>query len=152
MRKVFFSTAPNQFGHSYADKIRGPQGRGDLSDVVELLAREPSSKRAAIALVGSGDGQVPCINAVHFLRREEGLFVSYFSRGQDVFRKFYADGVCLCEMGERVAGALGIPMVQVAGLISSAHIYLADLPEAQGMLAEMEGSKQQAANLREGRA
>ena len=69
MRKVFFTTEPNGFGHSYRDRIRGPRGRCDLSDVIELLDREPLSKRAAIVLAGEGDGRVPCINAVHFLRR-----------------------------------------------------------------------------------
>ena len=93
MRKVFFAAGPNQFAHSYADKLRGPAGRNDLSDVIELLSREPLSKRAAVMLVGSGDGKVPCINVIHFLRRGEGLLVHYFARGQDVFRKFYADGI-----------------------------------------------------------
>jgi thymidylate synthase len=138
MRRVFFSTGPNQFAHSYADKLRGPGGRSDLSDVVELLAREPLSKRAAVTLVGDGDGKVPCINVVHFLRRGDGLLVNYFARGQDIFRKFYADCTCVHEMGRRVADALGVGVTQVAGMVSSAHIYLADMPEVQAMLAEVD--------------
>ena len=149
MRKVFFSTEPNRFGYSYADKIRGPQGRADLSDVIELLAREPASKRAAVVLVGSGDGRVPCINSVHFLRRDEGLFVSYFSRGQDVFKKFYADACCLHEMGRRVASGLGVALVEVAGLVSSAHVYLADLPDVRNLLAKVDGTAPSPARLRE---
>jgi thymidylate synthase len=139
MRKVFFAAGPNQFAHSYADKLRGPAGRNDLGDVIELLAREPLSKRAAVTLVGDGDGKVPCINVVHFLRRGEGLYVNYFARGQDIFRKFYADGTCVHEMGLRVAGALGLGVAQVAGMISSAHIYLADMAELEAMLAEVDG-------------
>lgn len=136
MRKVFFSCQPNRFGHSYAAKLRGPCGRKDLSDVTELLAQEPATKRAAVTLVGDGDGKVPCINVVHFLRRDEGLYVSYFARGQDVFRKFYADSSCLHEMGRRVAEPLGIPVKGVSGLISSAHIYLTDLGEVETLLAK----------------
>jgi thymidylate synthase len=139
MRRVFFSTEPNRFAHSYADKLRGPAGRNDLSDVIELLACEPLSKRAAVTLVGGGDGKVPCINVIHFLRRGQGLLVHYFARGQDIFRKFYADGTCVHEMGQRVAGALGVRVAQVAGMVSSAHVYLADLPEIQAMLAEVDG-------------
>lgn len=152
MRKVFFSDAPNPFGHSYADKVRGPRGRSDLSDVVELLAGEPWSKRAAVVLAGDGDGRVPCINTVHFLRRQEGLLVSYFSRGQDVFRKFYADAVCLHEMGRRVADPLGIPLAQVAGMIASAHLYLADRQDVENLLAEATGPQGQASRLDERRA
>jgi thymidylate synthase len=136
MRKVFFTTEPNQFGHSYRDRIRGPGGRCDLSDVIELLDREPLSKRATIVLVGEGDGRVPCINAVQFLRRGPGLFVTYFSRGQDVFRKFYADGVCMFEMARRVGDAIGVPVDRVTGVISSAHVYLADLAAVGDVLAE----------------
>ncbi len=136
MRKVFFTTEPNGFGHSYRDRIRGPRGRCDLSDVIELLDREPLSKRAAIVLVGEGDGRVPCINAVHFLRRRQGLVATYFARGQDVFRKFYADGVCVFEMAGRVAGAIGVPVDRVTGFISSAHVYLADMADVGRVLAE----------------
>lgn len=150
MRKVFFSSQANRFGHSYADKVRGPEGRRDLADAVDLLAREPWSKRAAVTLVGNGDGKVPCINTVHFLRREAGLFVSYFSRGQDVFKKFYADGVCIHEMGRRVGEPLGIPVALVTGMISSAHVYLADLPAIQGLLDEVEGTRRAMANLPRG--
>ena len=135
MRKVFFSTESNGFGHSYRDRMRGPGGRCDLSDVIELLQREPLSKRAAIVLAGAGDGRVPCISAVHFLLRAPGLVTTYFARGQDVFRKFYADGVCIFEMARRVADAIGVPVERVTGVISSAHVYLADLAAAGDVLA-----------------
>jgi thymidylate synthase len=135
MRKVFFSADTNLFGHSYHDGLRGPRGRCDLSDVVELLAAEPCSKRALLTLTG-GNGRVPCINAVHFLRRNQGLQAVYFARGQDMFRKFYADALCIHEMGRRVASALDVPLLTVSGLTSSAHIYLADLPEIEKLLAE----------------
>jgi thymidylate synthase len=137
MRKVFFSTGPNRFGHSYRDKLRGPQGRGDFSDVVELLRREPASKRAVVSLAGPGDGTVPCINVIQFMVRDGGLSATYFARGQDMFRKFYADAVCIYEMAQRVAGGLELPVSLVSGLISSAHIYLRDLAEIRTLLLEV---------------
>ena len=54
MRKVFFTREHNQFGHSYAEYMRGPRGRQDLSDVVDLLREKPYSKRALLSLVGDG--------------------------------------------------------------------------------------------------
>jgi thymidylate synthase len=139
MRKVFFSSEPNLFGHSYSDCLRGPLGRADLGDVIELLGKDPASKRALVALVGHGDGRVPCINAIHFLRRADGLTATYFARGQDIFRKFYADGACLFELAGRVACKLAVPLAGVFGLIGSAHLYLADLAEIRGVLAEADG-------------
>jgi thymidylate synthase len=136
MRKVFFSGEDNIFGHSYRDRLQGPRGARDLSDVVDLLAREPWSKRAVVTLIGLGDGRVPCINAIHFLRRDDGLEVNYFARGQDMFNKFYADAVCIHEMAERVAAALSSCVRRITGIISSAHIYLLDLAEIRRILAD----------------
>jgi thymidylate synthase len=139
MRKVFFSSEPNHFGHSYAAMLSGPLGRNDLSDVAELLALDPESKRAVVSLTGSGNGKVPCVNVIHFLQREAKLLVVYFARGQDVFRKFYADALCIFEMAQRVACQLGIPVAQVVGIIGSAHVYLRDLPEIERVLAQLDG-------------
>jgi thymidylate synthase len=138
MRKVFFSDEPNLFRHSYRDRFRGPAGRSDLSDVVELLRRTPWSKRAVVALTMPGDGTVPCINAMQFLRRQEGLAATYFSRGQDMFRKFYADGVCLYEIARHVAASLEIPLLSVTGFIASAHVYLTDAAEIRDLLVRVE--------------
>jgi len=135
--RVFFSDEPNVFGHSYADRFRGPRGRSDLGDVIELLRGSPWSKRAVVAIVGAGDGAVPCISAIQFLRRGEGLAATYFSRGQDIFQKFYADGVCLNEIAGRVASGLELPLVSVSGFISSAHVYLQDLPAIERLLAQV---------------
>jgi thymidylate synthase len=152
MHKVFFTTEPNQFGHSYRDRLRGPRGRDDLGDVIELLAAEPRSKRALVSLDGSGDGRVPCINAIHFLHRGHGLVVTYFARGQDLFRKYYADGACIFEMGVRVARALEVPLLSVSGLISSAHVYLKDLEDIRAVLADAESLYPQTPALPEAQA
>ncbi len=136
MRKVFFSDEPNLFGHSYRSRLCGPQGRCDLSDVIDLLHSHPMSKRALVTLMPSGDGSVPCINAIQFLCREDGLLATYFSRGQDIFRKFYADAVCVYEMAQQVASGLGTRVRLVSGAISSAHVYLADSDEIRRLLAE----------------
>jgi thymidylate synthase len=136
MRKVFFSAEANHFEHNYSDRMRGPRGRCDLSDVIELLRRDPWSKRAVVTLAGRGDGKVPCVNVIHFLRRRGGLAAVYFARGQDMFHKFYADGVCLHEMAHRVASDLEIPLLQISGFISSAHIYLSDLDAIRVLLDE----------------
>jgi thymidylate synthase len=138
MRKVFFSDEPNRFGHSYRDRLRGPEGRSDLSDVVALLRRDAFSKRAVVTLAVPGDGTVPCINAVQFLCRRDGLAATYFSRGQDMFHKFYADGVCLFEMARHVAAGLETPLRSVTGFIASAHVYTKDLADIHALLARVD--------------
>ena len=133
MRKVFFTRERNQFGHSYAEYMRGPRGRQDLSDVVDLLKEKPYSKRALLSLVGDGT-KVPCISAVHFLVRNNVAEATYFSRGQDVFNKFYADAICVGHMLALVSEGLDVGCGRIAGFISSAHVYISDLPAVSAVL------------------
>jgi thymidylate synthase len=135
MRKVFFSDEPNIFGHNYRSLCKGPMGRSDMSDVIELLRCDPSSKRGVITIIGNGKGKVPCINAVQFLLRDKGIEVVYFSRGQDIFNKFYADGICIYDMAVRVAWGLNRPVATITGMISSAHIYTEDFGKIHTILA-----------------
>ena len=127
MEKVFFSDAPTALGHSYASLMRGPGGRNDLQDVISLLQIEPWSKRATLTLSGSANGKVPCINVVQFLVRDHALQTFYFARGQDIFRKFYADGFCIGSMARTVARGLGVAPGVIRGYIGSGHIYHADM-------------------------
>ena len=50
----------------------------------------------------------------------------YFARGQDAFKKFYADALCLAEMARRVADGLDLPAGTVSGFIGSSHVYQED--------------------------
>ena len=135
MRKVFFDDGANSLGHSYADLMRGPGGRSDLEDVIVLLRDEPWSKRAVVMLCGPPNGKVPCINVVQFLLRED-LQTIYFARGQDAFRKFYADALCVGEMARRVAAGLSVAPGTITGFIGSSHIYHRDRPAIDRLLEQ----------------
>lgn len=148
MQKVFFSEGPNSLGHSYAKVISGPGGRHDLQDVIDLLKREPATKRALITFASQPGGKVPCITALQFLIRDGAIQLMYFARGQDVFRKFYADALCLGSFGDRVASALSLPLGVVHGFIGSSHIYHHDMDRIQKTIAAVQ--QYTAAQLAEG--
>lgn len=135
MNHVFFAEGTNALGHSYANLMRGPDGRNDFQDVISLLRAEPASKRAVVTLCGPGGGKVPCINVVQFLVRSGAVQTVYFARGQDAFKKFYADAFCLAKMARRVAADLGLPSGTVSGFIASSHIYHSDRPAIDDFLA-----------------
>ena len=134
MQKVFFSDEPNSLGHSYARLLHGPGGRHDLTDVIELLQKEPSTKRALVTFLSVPNGKIPCVTAVQFLVREQALQLIYFARGQDAFGKFYADALCLIRLAEKVAQSLGLGLGSVRGLIGSSHIYHRDMPKIRETL------------------
>jgi hypothetical protein len=135
MEGVFFAGRANALGHSYASLMRGPGGRHDLQDVISLLRAEPASKRAVVTLCGLGDGKVPCVNVIQFLVRAGALRTIYFARGQDAFKKFYADALCLAKMARLVAAGLGLPADTVSGFIGSSHVYHEDRPAIDDFLA-----------------
>ena len=134
MEKAFFADGANALGHSYAKLMRGPEGRRDLEDIISLLRADPASKRAVVTLCGTGDGKVPCVNVVQFLVRAGVLHTIYFARGQDAFKKFYADGLCLGKMARRVAEGLGLAAGAVSGYIGSSHVYREDGPAIEDFL------------------
>jgi thymidylate synthase len=135
MDKVFFADGTNVLGHSYAHLMRGPGGRDDLQDIISLLRAEPASKRAVLTLCGPGNGKVPCVNVIQFLVRGGSLRTIYFARGQDAFKKFYADALCLAKMARRVAEDLGLPAGVVSGFIGSSHVYHEDRPAIDDFLS-----------------
>ncbi|SPE51657.1 conserved hypothetical protein [Verrucomicrobia bacterium] len=135
MEKVFFSDSENALGHSYACLMSGPANRHDLQDVIALLRAEPLTKRAVVTFSGRGNGKVPCINVLQFLVRNGTLQTIYFARGQDAFKKFYADGLCLAKMARRVAAELGLAAGGVQGFIGSSHVYHADQLAIERFLA-----------------
>jgi len=134
MRKVFFTTEANRFGHSYRSFWRGPFGKNDLSDVVDLLEKQPSTKRALLTFVDPIGGKVPCVNVIHFLIRQGRLDLSYFARGQDIYLKFCADAICVHDFGLMISEALDIKIGTIAGNISSAHIYRKDFDQVESIL------------------
>jgi len=136
MDRVFFSEGTNRLGHSYAKLMRGPDGRHDLLDVVRVLREKASSKRAVVTFATDTVGKVPCINNVQFLIRGGELLTVYFSRGQDAYKKFYADALCLGTMARKVAGELDLPTGQVTAFISSSHVYRSDFPAIERFLSE----------------
>ena len=142
MKKVFFSDGQNSLGHSYAKLLSGPGGRHDLEDVITLLRTEPQTKRALVNFMSQPGGKVPCISAIQFLVREGALQVMYFARGQDAFKKFYADGLCLVAMAERVASALGRPLGIARGFIGSGHVYHSDMESIEETLAASKDLKE----------
>ena len=139
MTKVFFNEGTNALGHSYAHLVRGPGGRPDFEDVISLLREQPTTKRAMVTLCGEANFKVPCINAVQFLVRDGAIQMMYFARGQDAFKKFYADGLCLGRMAQTVANGVGLPSGWVTGLIGSSHVYHEDMAAIEQMLMTARG-------------
>lgn len=127
MQKVFFSNEENDLGHSYFENMCSPYRNDYMTDIVRVLEEKRNSKRATLTLNSSGSGKVPCINVINFLIRNEKLNVYYFSRGQDAYKKFYADALVVATMQSNIAKKLSVGMGEITGYITSSHIYNYDM-------------------------
>ena len=127
MQKVFFSNEENDLGHSYFENMRSPYGNDYTTDIVRVLEEKRNSKRATLTLNGSGNGKIPCINVINFLIRDEKLNIYYFSRGQDAYKKFYADALVIATMQLNIAKKLFVDIGEITGYITSSHIYNTDM-------------------------
>lgn len=133
MRKVFFTQEANVFGHNYAEALIGPKmGKEEaIKDIVKILNKSETSRKAILTFSPYGDEKVPCINVIHFLLRNNVLEITYFSRGQDIFRKFPCDAMCIIEYGNYVANKLGVVVSKITAIINSAHIYEKNIVDAR---------------------
>ncbi len=134
MQKVFFSNEKNDLGHSYFDNICSPYRNDYFTDIVKVLEEKRNSKRATLTLNSSGSGKVPCINVINFLIRDEKLNVYYFSRGQDAYKKFYADALVIATMQSNIAKRLFVEVGEITGHITSSHIYHTDMENINNFL------------------
>lgn len=133
MKKVFFSEEDNIFGHSYKKLISGPYKQKDLSDVIKVLKEKYTSNRAILLFENTCEKQ-PCINCIHFKLRNGVLNTTYFARGQDFFKKFYCDAVCISLFDSYIKKELGLDCSFITAFISSAHIYNKDIISVHKLL------------------
>lgn len=136
MRKVFFSQEANIFGHNYSKTLLGPKMGKDnaVEDIVQILRKTSTTRKAVLSFLPYGDEKVPCINLIHFLIRNNKLEVTYFSRGQDIYRKFPCDAMCIIDYGRQIAKAMHLEISQVTAIITSAHVYEKDIFNAKQII------------------
>jgi thymidylate synthase len=127
MQKVFFLNEENDLGHSYFDNMCSPYRNDYMTDIIRVLEEKRNSKRATLTLNSSGSGKVPCINVINFLIRDEKLNIYYFSRGQDAYKKFFADALVIATMQSNIAKKLSVNIGNITGYITSSHIYYSDM-------------------------
>jgi hypothetical protein len=118
---------------------------GDLLDVVNLLARQPTTRQAYLPVffpedTGAVHGQrIPCSIGYQFLMREDKLNVLYTIRSCDLLRHFADDVYMACRLGQWVREAceqhegpelewVDVEMGRLFMHIGSLHVFEGDLP------------------------
>jgi len=138
MHKVFFSNEKNCFGHNYADAILVPTRKyADPTEAVsEILRNNQTTRKAVMTFIPYDEMKIPCISLIQFLVRDDILNITYYARGQDVYRKFPCDAMCIAEFGEKIAENNHYLLGTVTAVIVSAHVYFHDFEQAKQRIAE----------------
>lgn len=121
----------------------GPRIVTQLGDCVDVLATDPTTRRAVIAIWNEGDlthdGDRPCTVFMQFLVRDNGfgpaLELHTHMRSQDVWLGVPYDVFMFTQLQHTVAFILGYPAGQFVHHTTSLHIYETDLAKVDNLRA-----------------
>lgn len=119
---------------AYGHRWRVFFGSDQLSDIVELLRKEPQTRRAVLGMWSAGvdlkrgaEGgrDVPCNTHIYFKIRSGALQMMVCNRSNDMLWGAYgANAVHMSMLQEYVAGRVGVPVGQMRQVSDSLHVYL----------------------------
>jgi thymidylate synthase len=125
----------------YGPRLFGPDGRGQIHTVIDMLRHKPDSRRAVVSVFERGDLQgehldVPCTCVLQFLIRRERLHLMTYMRSNDVYLGLPHDIFAFTMLQELVASSLGVPIGTYVHMVGSLHLYSSDREKAKTFLNE----------------
>lgn len=124
-----FSDDGRTWRGAYGPRLRAWDGVDQLAATLDLLRRDPHTRRAVISLYDPARDfeetkDVPCNNWLHFMVRHEQLHLNVAVRSNDIMWGF--SGINTFEwsvLQEMMAFWLGVPTGAATYFISSLHLY-----------------------------
>ncbi|KPM48331.1 thymidylate synthase [Jiulongibacter sediminis] len=124
----------NELGEKYIHGGYGPRifGNEHLSLIISKLKKKPTTRKAVIQLFENDDlleeyEDIPCTLTLHFIIRNNKLFLFVNMRSNDAFRGLPHDIFCFTMLQEMVSSILGVELGEYYHYVSSLHIYKKDL-------------------------
>jgi thymidylate synthase len=121
------------FVYDYHERIfEYPNDKKELkNDQIEYIVnklKEQINSRRAVAItwnpyIDQTVKDVPCLQIVQFLVRDNKLYQTVLFRSNDAFLAFHANAIGLIALGEMVAEKLGIELVKYTHHSVSMHVY-----------------------------
>lgn len=113
---------------AYGPRLVGPRDDDQLSRVIKLLKKYPTSRKAVIRIfdaidLRTGQKDVPCTCTLQFILRGDQLHMVTYMRSNDVYRGLPHDVFCFTLLQEWVARCLGAELGTYKQVVGSLHIY-----------------------------
>jgi len=140
MQNNFFNQEPvDNWGYSYSQRLFNYNKINQIKMVIKQLKNNPLAKSAVITLTKPGfdSRHVPCLTTLDFKIRNRKLLLTCFARSQDIYKKMYADILCLAKIQKEVADKLNTKIGALYLNIVSAHIYQGDFAKARRFLKKL---------------
>lgn len=112
-----------------------------IMNVVDILTRKPSSRRAVIQLfdskdIESGHKEIPCTTTLQLHIRENVMHMSTTMRSNDAYLGLPHDVFCFTMLQEMLACRLGVELGSYIHHVGSMHIYERHIENAENYITE----------------
>jgi len=122
-----FADPENLLYGGYGPRIQKWQGVNQFEQVLNILKKDPTSRRAIISLFDPSrdffSDDLPCTNWLHFTIRDDKLNLKIVSRSMDVIWGSTLNFFEWAVVQEIVANWLGVNIGKLYYFVSSLHIY-----------------------------
>ncbi len=125
----------------YGPRLFNTRGQNQIENVVELLKKNPTSRKAVIQLFDSDDlalsrKEVPCTCTLQFMVRNRRLHMLTSMRSNDAYFGLPHDVFCFTMLQEIIARTLSVELGTYRHLVGSLHLYEKDIEGAGQYLDE----------------
>ncbi len=135
-RSIMEATCGEQSIHSriVKEKTISQKSNNQVNRVVNLLQREPNSRRAVISLWDSesdmNSEHPPCACVIQFMIRHGRLDTFAYFRSNDSWMAVLPDMIAMTKLASLIAGKLKLPVGQYVHFAASYHLYEPDIVPA----------------------
>lgn len=125
----------------YGERLQAWRGLNQLQNVVQLLQKHRTSRRAAIQLFDATDiaeryASIPCTCTLQFLVRDDRLHMFVAMRSNDAYLGLPHDIFSFTMLQELVARAIGAELGEYKHCAGSLHLYRKHFEAAEQYLGE----------------
>lgn len=126
---------------AYGPRLRHSNGENQINNVISLLTKRPTSRRAVIQLFEPRDiaqrrFNVPCTCTLQYLVRESKLHAITYMRSNDAYIGLPHDVFCFTMLQEILARTLGVQLGTYMHMVGSLHLYDEHTEEAKKYIDE----------------
>lgn len=135
------STEAGQVHGAYGPRLFDWEGHDQVATVLDLLRRNPESRRAVIQLFDRRDmlhtdADVPCTCTLQFLVRSSRLHLIVYMRSNDIYLGLPHDIFCFTMLQELISRAVGVELGRYTHMVGSLHLYERNFERARSFLGE----------------